>query len=390
MANKTIYPYGVGGQTPSGIEIVDYTTGGNDKAASAESVKELAQHVFMGSGTFADAYDKSRGSTVNFPWLLVDTDEEGNPIKKMIWHTGNGKFIDAIGAEIDGKINGVEIVCDAECEVVINGNTFSLSQGKNKIPFFDIGSNTASSFSFQDVNNINAKTAVVGIDFGWMTVIVTQTVWMMGFTKLRYVKRLNALFGTGSYTYQVFHNAASCEYVQMSGSGRPNSCSIFGWNLYVPQVKVFDLKGFNVNPINKSLSIGKSCPAKEVNIEDLDTSNLEVLELPNNSGLEKLIIGNLSNVNMSRKINLGATNAVLVCKTTTPPVLKNCSFTDSTPNDEHSSTYDWVEGHFTDIYVPDEAVQAYKTNVYVENGTVGNTGWSFYADIIKPISEYDG
>ena len=93
---------------------------------------------------------------------------------------------------------------------------------------------------------------------------------------------------------------------------------------------------------------------------------------------------------MSGKINLGATNAVLICKTSEPPALKNCSFTDSTPNDEHSSTYDWVEGHFTDIYVPDEAVQAYKTNVYVENGTVGNTGWSFYADIIKPISEYDG
>jgi len=43
MANKTIYPYGVGGQTPSGISIVnDLVTGGADKALSAEQGKTLA------------------------------------------------------------------------------------------------------------------------------------------------------------------------------------------------------------------------------------------------------------------------------------------------------------------------------------------------------------
>lgn len=363
MANKTIYPYGVGGQTPSGIG--------------------------LNAGTFADAYDLAKANNYIFPWMLIDEDEEGNPIKKMIWHTGNGAFIDAIGAEVDGKINGVEIVCDTECDVVINSKTFSLSQGKNKITFSDIGTNTTSSFYFQNVNGIDAKTAVVGIDFGWMTKTLStnDTTWMEDFTKLRYVKRLNVSV-TGA-PYQVFHNAASCEYVQMSGSGTPEGLTIFDWNLRQPKVKVFDLRGFNVKATSW-LSIGRPCPTKEINIEDLDTSNLPDFTLSSNSGLEKLIIGNLSNVQMTKKINLGATNAVLICKTSEPPALKNCSFTDSTPNDEHSSTYDWVEGHFTDIYVPDEAVQAYKTNVYVENGTVGNTGWSFYADIIKPISEYDG
>lgn len=46
MANKTIYPYGVGGQTPSGIDIVnDLVTGGADKALSAQQGKELNEKL---------------------------------------------------------------------------------------------------------------------------------------------------------------------------------------------------------------------------------------------------------------------------------------------------------------------------------------------------------
>lgn len=42
MANKTVYPFGAGGQLPSSIGIVnDLTTGGADKALSAEMGKEL-------------------------------------------------------------------------------------------------------------------------------------------------------------------------------------------------------------------------------------------------------------------------------------------------------------------------------------------------------------
>lgn len=46
MANNTIYPYGTGGQLPSGIAIVnDLTTGGADKALSAEMGKILGELV---------------------------------------------------------------------------------------------------------------------------------------------------------------------------------------------------------------------------------------------------------------------------------------------------------------------------------------------------------
>lgn len=42
MANNTVYPYGIGGQLPSGIAIVDdLVTGGADKALSAEQGKRL-------------------------------------------------------------------------------------------------------------------------------------------------------------------------------------------------------------------------------------------------------------------------------------------------------------------------------------------------------------
>ena len=46
MANNTIYPYGPGGQLPSGIAIInDLITGGADKALSAEMGKTLAEMI---------------------------------------------------------------------------------------------------------------------------------------------------------------------------------------------------------------------------------------------------------------------------------------------------------------------------------------------------------
>ncbi len=52
MANQTVYPYGTGGSLPSSIGIInDFTTGGSDKALSAEKGKELGQAVFDINGT---------------------------------------------------------------------------------------------------------------------------------------------------------------------------------------------------------------------------------------------------------------------------------------------------------------------------------------------------
>ena len=78
MANTTIYPYGVGGQTPSGIG--------------------------LNAGTFVDAVMAAQENNYVFQWLLQDVDEVGDEINKMIWHIGDRKFIDALGSEIKGKL----------------------------------------------------------------------------------------------------------------------------------------------------------------------------------------------------------------------------------------------------------------------------------------------
>lgn len=58
MANTTVYPYGTGGSLPASIGIVnDFTTGGADKALSAEAGKTLNAELYGGtiSKTKADA-----------------------------------------------------------------------------------------------------------------------------------------------------------------------------------------------------------------------------------------------------------------------------------------------------------------------------------------------
>ena len=56
MANKTVYPFGTGGQLPSSIGIVnDLTTGGADKALSAEMGKKLRETTpEIDEGSFSD------------------------------------------------------------------------------------------------------------------------------------------------------------------------------------------------------------------------------------------------------------------------------------------------------------------------------------------------
>ena len=49
MANNTIYPYGQNGELPSSIGLVnDLTTGGADKALTAEQGKVLGQYIYGG------------------------------------------------------------------------------------------------------------------------------------------------------------------------------------------------------------------------------------------------------------------------------------------------------------------------------------------------------
>lgn len=372
MANTIIYPYGVGGQTPSGIG--------------------------LNAGTFADAYDLAKENNYIFPWMLIDEDEEGNPIKKMIWHTGNGEFIDAIGAEINGKKNGITVVVNSACDMKVNGKTFELSEGENNISLeeIDATNNQASEPKFYDSGtDTQNKSYLTKIDFGGFK---TSGGWDL-FSSYPNVTEIDRMFiNMYSWSNGMLYSMSKLEHIKLSGT-----FSAYSFNKLLkncPRLVKADLSGFTITMISqndRSPSIlewfYKCTSLKEVDIRNADihncTSMMSCFSLC--SSLKKLVIGNFSNAAMSSIDGAfaGVTGCTLICTTTTPPVFKNCAFSDGVPQDEYSSTNDWVAGHFSAIYVPSESVEAYKTNTYIEGGTVGNTGWSKYADIIYDIAEYD-
>lgn len=73
MANQTIYPYGVGGELPTGYPIVnDTTTGGADKALSAEAGKMLGQE-FKAAYKYGGEYQGTTSRT-----LIATNVQKGN------------------------------------------------------------------------------------------------------------------------------------------------------------------------------------------------------------------------------------------------------------------------------------------------------------------------
>ena len=380
MANTTIYPYGQGGQTPSGIG--------------------------LNSGTFADAYDLAKANNYIFPWMLIDEDESGEPVKKMIWHTGNKEFIDAIGAEIDGQKNGLTVTVTKDCDMVLNETTYALSKGENNFSREDLSLSSNGSINdeilfYNTGTTTSTKSSVTAIDFGNIPINISQTGGKLykDFTGLTKIKRL--VINTTTWFYSAFDGCAVRE-IKVSGS-------ITGWNIYgvfdnctlLEKADFSELTLRQNNGSNQQATLLYNCPLlKEVDVRLLDLSRTKT---PNNilgnSPIKKLTVGqNFTNANFTKKDSFlnRVVGATLIIVSSTPPKLKNCSFTDSVANDEHDTTYDWLSytsngeeiRRFDAIYVPDDAVETYKTDVYVENGTVGNTGWSYYADIIKPMSEY--
>lgn len=426
MANKTIYPYGVGGQTPSGIEIVDYTTGGNDKAASAESVKELAQYVFVGSGSFADAYDASRGSTINFPWLLEDTDEEGNTLKKMIWHVGNGKFIDAIGAEIVGKKNGLTIKSDEARTITLSFSggsvTLPIAVGETNYGFNEIKElANVSGYNgdwFSGISFSGDTQPQLDIDFGGMTLKWSSSsgnrfpaysagsVDTLSDYLFKYIKRLR-LDVSG---YLIMYPMLSLKEVEMYGTWSYKDFLMLSSKSHKTFItEKADLKGLIVTNAVTSISLLNSDQSnyslQYLDIRGFDTSNVTSLRIAWKCyALNTLIIGggfsNEKVTSLGSGPRLVAANTTIVCTSQTPPVLKNAVLN----NDTYvHSDMDWVYYRVKSngrILVPPGCADVYKNNVYIEpvdgeditittDGKTTKTGWAMYADIIEEYNEGD-
>lgn len=59
----------------------------------------------IGEGTLDAAYNRALLNLgVKFQWLLVDS-FDGNTVRKMIWHMGNGVFVDAFGGTMIATTN---------------------------------------------------------------------------------------------------------------------------------------------------------------------------------------------------------------------------------------------------------------------------------------------
>ncbi len=392
MASKTLYPFGVGGQTPSGIEIVDYTTGGSDKAASAESVKELAQYVFMGSGTYGDAYDASKTTTTYFPWLLIDEDENGTPIKKMIWHVGNGAFIDAIGTEITGIKNGITIKASGDGYVSFKGGGLTTAghldyiDGESNYSFSEIAdilknANNApsSTYNGKSVNSVEASTSpsTLEIDFGGVVVSPSSDT----LTKFTTIKRMN--IGTSASLWSVFNDNARLVSLQISG----NATNLYRFcrsNDNLSPLQEVDASGLTISngtTMEGFFSCNKpSDSLVKVDIRSMDTSSVTSMSsiFFKRARLKTLIIGNFSTANATSYTNafVNVSGATLVCTADTPPTM-------------HSS-WNFITGHFSYIKVPNKIVEVNGEEVTVLSLYQAAAGWSTHADKMSTyeVGEY--
>ena len=417
------------------LEVVeDYTEGGVGKAASAESVKEMAIKSIPDAGTFAEAYEKARANNVVFPWFLRDVDENGNPIEKMIWHNGYRKFVDAIGAEVEGQRNGLTIKVNADCELrlgydssnnPIGPNTTSekivqLSKGVNNFTFNELnwnGTDIVKYFEIREIRQNESDTPVSHpdyveeIDFGWMKIQPNYTSFG-SWHQLKKVKRLEVKYT--SWNAGLLSDCPELTDVQVRGI----AVTAYQYNIMRNSKKVekADFSGLIMNFSEGTTSglynsfgcndVYKPSALKYLDIRGIDTRNSARLDgfAQYATTLKTFIIGYFSNgaitdISKQASVLLDVTDCVLICTTSTPPVLKNCTFTDGNPNDEHSADWDWLDYvdsgvtkcRFSAIYVPSDAVTAYKSNVYVTGGVEGNTGWSRWADLIHDIAgtEYE-
>lgn len=384
---------------------------------SAGMGKELGLGILAGGGTFADAFDKSKEDNVVFPWLMRDTDDEGNDVTKMIWHVGNKLFVDAFGTVIDGQKNGLTIKSSGSGTLtlaVVNNvgvtqhqKQLSIEKGENNFSFSDIGldGNKANSLAVSDASLISE------VDFGgfelynqWNNSFPGSSSLLKVLKKIKRLKiNITRMENNNNVITGLFKDAA-LEYVQLSGAitnfnGIQQFFSSTGVNY---SLLTADLSGLQFTPGTDN-GVAKASlngfmflhyGLVECDIRGFDTENVVNMSsmFGHCTGLKKLTVGKLSTKNVTTYGNDFFKNVdcdVLICTESTPPALKNCTFDNGVAQDTYDATYDWVS-HFRSIYVPSDAVQAYKTDTYIENGTVGNTGWSKYASIIYDIAEYDG
>lgn len=325
------------------LEVVNnLEDGGEEKALSAEMGKNLKIQAFVEKGTFGDAYDKAKEHLdVQFPWLLDDVDDNGNAVKKMIWHIGDGTFVDAIGASITGRLNGVTIVATepfklrayyayftfnnngdyVEVDVKKGLNNFTFEQltpqGCNlgeccKIAFLSIDGSAL-------VNNV-----IESIDFGgFKTAEVT-------FNRSSSIKRISRLVIGGvngkvnnssqliaPSIHQIVYGTTNLEYLQISGEYLTTS-DIVIMPAYSSSCRVIDFSGLVIN----SLSFSNLASIERIDIRNTNETGITTLNgFLDFCNIGTLIIGDFdtSTITSGSVMPNAGTLSKLVCTSPTPP-----------------------------------------------------------------------
>lgn len=290
----------------------------------------------VGTGTFQQAYNKSKEtgmSTTLFNWLLNDTDDQGRRVKKLIYHIGNGEFIDAIGAKILGKLNGLTIICKGEASFTINSTTIPLHAGTNNFTKVnnsylksDLGEqyNVLSSGKI-DGMSFNTKANIVDVDFGGIPVKGGYIFSGGNFTSLRSVCRMN-VYGEIN---QCFKDNSNIRYIQIYSDAvvtHTGSNEIFsGTN----NVQILDLKNLKLKP-EKLSSYFESCGATTYDLRNIDTNSMAsdkktISKMFYGSNVRTVIIGENFNITsaFSKASVFNSTpsdsSITLVCLSQTPP-----------------------------------------------------------------------
>lgn len=445
------------------------TTGGAGNILSAEMGKQLGEQILAGSGTFAQAYTKAKGLNYPFPWMLIDEDENGNEVKKMMWHIGDRSFVDAVGSTIKGKRDGITITSDGNGvlklmgggyeakanttfpETTIIGNPAELpfSTGETTFDFDDIvnafidanqelyatavaysGSDTTLQNIYNAIKNYDGKTlstsfnyygqpnceiidvvvddedenkaTYADIDFGGV-VIKGQTIYRgridhegrisvfypngntIGNQLIRNLKRLNV----DGKVVELFRNCTNLKSVELIGKCT-SSLDLVRSALAggVLRIEELDLSNFEFKSSCSTLKLLWEPINKEyitkIDLRTFDTSNVtsfsDIFRTCEN--LKTIIIGNFSNENVTTLGNFHTSPHVsgdkisgctLVCTTDEPPTL--------------NPSYDWIDGHFSFIKVPNKTVEVDGVEKTVLELYQEATGWLTYKDIMSTYEE---
>lgn len=395
----------------------DNLESGKVAVLSANMGKFIGDRCIPLSGTFADAYDKAKVLNAVFPWMLIDEDENGNPVKKMMWHVGNKEFVDAIGGKVDGTKNGLTIVSTAPGFVRLWQST-NLGNNNNSNSWMDypiIAGETNYSFdellphegvtSFGNdkwhlVEFVNTeKTTLLTseikyVNFGGMTInynhdpqgrqthgnIYSRVEPFYGYSSVKKIKNLNLNVVQEISTFgALFYGCSSLEEISISGeikgkAGNSYIAQLTGWFNGCGNLIKCDL-----SKLKCKFSIAINWFGASPNLEFLDIRLFDFSVATNVSnfirgvGLKTIIVGDISIPSNATTTNFmgSVTGATLVCTTDTPPALN----------------IDFISGHFTSIKVPNKTVDVEGTPTAVIDLYKAATGWSTYEGIMSTYEE---